>query len=128
MGFYQADNLVAVAMYQHWHETWSNWPRSLPMRDQYCCKAYRCRFSFWLSSSAHRFAFLPYPAACLPCASRVLLGVARAYPKRPWTYWLSPLCDLPVALRILRCALSHRHIWRNRTYVRRKGGMFEPLA
>ncbi len=35
MGFYQADNLVAVAMYQHWHETWSNWPRSLPMRDQY---------------------------------------------------------------------------------------------
>ena len=57
----------------------------------------------------------------------VLFGVARAYPKRPWSYWLSPLCDLPVTLRIIQFALRRRHSWRGRNYVRRKGGVFEPL-
>ena len=28
----------------------------------------------------------------------VLVGIARAYEQRPWTYWFSPLLDLPVAL------------------------------
>ncbi len=32
----------------------------------------------------------------------VLFGTARAYRRLPWTYWLSPLSDLPVALRIWR--------------------------
>jgi dolichol-phosphate mannosyltransferase len=58
----------------------------------------------------------------------VLFGLARAYPKKPWTYWLSPLCDLPVTLRIIQFALRRRHTWRGRIYVRRKGGVFEPLA
>jgi len=57
----------------------------------------------------------------------VLLGLARAYPKRPWSYWLSPLCDLPVTLRIIQFALRRRHSWRGRAYVRRKGGVFEPI-
>ena len=57
----------------------------------------------------------------------VLFGLARAYPKKPWTYWLSPLCDLPVILRIIQFALRRRHSWRGRTYMRRKGGVFEPV-
>ena len=57
----------------------------------------------------------------------VLFGLARAYPTKPWSYWLSPLADLPVILRIIQFALRKHHSWRGRTYVRRKGGTFEPL-
>jgi dolichol-phosphate mannosyltransferase len=56
----------------------------------------------------------------------VLCGTARAYVDRPWSYWLSPLCDLPAALRIIQSALTRRHTWRGRSYVRSKGGEFEP--
>ena len=35
IGFYESDGLVWVRMYEDWHETWRNWPRSLPTRDQY---------------------------------------------------------------------------------------------
>ena len=35
IGFYESNGLVDVKMYNSWRETWNNWPRSLPMRDQY---------------------------------------------------------------------------------------------
>ena len=58
----------------------------------------------------------------------ILFGVARAYPDRPWAYWLSPIADLPVVLRIIQFALRRRHRWRGRTYRRGKGGVFEPVG
>ena len=140
VGFYEADHLVDVAMYDQWRDTWRNWPRSLPMRDQY----------FGWREAAGLVGVLLFQALPLPllgiglvlggplwflliCGGLlalrvgVLFGVARAYPKRPWSYWLSPLCDLPVTLRIIQFALRRRHSWRGRNYVRRKGGVFEPL-
>ena len=142
VGFYEAEpGLVDVCMYASWRETWSNWPRSLPMRDQY----FGWREAMGLFSDLV-FQALPLPAIVLGIAFgaplwllliaglllsirvAVLIGAARAYPARPWTYWLSPLCDLPVVLRIIQFALRRRHRWRGRTYVRRKGGLFEPLA
>ncbi|MBA2286241.1 MAG: hypothetical protein H0W02_12210, partial [Ktedonobacteraceae bacterium] len=51
----------------------------------------------------------------------VLFGTARAYQRRPWSYWLSPLCDLPVAIQLGVSALRRRHTWRGRTLVR--GGL-----
>jgi dolichol-phosphate mannosyltransferase len=140
VGFYEADHLVDVAMYDHWRDTWRNWPRSLPMRDQY----------FGWREAAGLVGVLLFQALPLPllgvglalgaplwflliCSGflalrvGVLFGVARAYPKRPWSYWLSPLCDLPVTLHIIQFALRRRHSWRGRTYVRRKGGVFEPI-
>jgi len=57
----------------------------------------------------------------------ILIGTARAYPARPWTYWLSPACDLPVIVRILQFALRRRHRWRGRAYIRQPGGRFEPV-
>lgn len=141
VGFYEADDLVEVKMYDHWRQTWRNWPRSLPMRDQY----FGWREGADLAG-ALLLQSLPLPLFILGILFGVqswllgisgglaairlglLLGLARAYPKRPWTYWLSPLFDLPVALRILWCTLSRRHTWRGRTYVRRKGGVFEPLT
>lgn len=48
----------------------------------------------------------------------VLFGTARAYRCRPWSYWLSPLCDLPVAFKLGSSALRRRHTWRGRSIVR----------
>ena len=47
----------------------------------------------------------------------VLGGTARAYVRRPWTYWLSPLADLRGALAVWRSALRRRHVWRGRVLV-----------
>jgi dolichol-phosphate mannosyltransferase len=142
VGFYEADpGLIDVRMYGSGRETWNNWPRSLPMRDQY----FGWREAFGLVIILLLQA-LPLPAFVLGVAAGaplwfvslagfllairigILVGVARAYPARPWTYWLSPFCDLPVVLRIIEFAMRRRHSWRGRVYVRRKGGVFEPLS
>jgi len=141
VGFYEADALVEVAMYRHWRETWRNWPRSLPMRDQY--------FSWHEASGLLGVLLLqalPLPVfifgwifgaplwvligsgVLLLARIGLLCGMCRAYPDRPWSYWLSPLCDLPAVLRVLQSALARRHTWRGRSYVRRKGGKFEAVV
>jgi dolichol-phosphate mannosyltransferase len=127
-------------MYEGWHETWRNWPRSLPMRDQY----------FGFREAAGLLEVLLVQSAPLPLLalahalgapswfvvlnlilglSRIgmLIGTARAYERKPWTYWFSPILDLPVALRLLTSALKRHQVWRGRVYIRRAGGSFEPL-
>ncbi|MEO6163313.1 MAG: glycosyltransferase family 2 protein [Candidatus Binatia bacterium] len=141
IGFYESNGLVEVKMYDNWRETWNNWPRSLPMRDQY----FGWREAIGLLGVLVVQA-LPMPALILGALFRlplpllilagllsiirlgILFGVARAYPNRPWTYWLSPIADLPVILRIIQFALRRRHRWRGRTYRRGKGGVFEPVG
>jgi hypothetical protein len=44
----------------------------------------------------------------------ILVGMRRAYVSRPWSYWFSPLLDLPVALSLIRSAARHEHHWRGR--------------
>ncbi len=139
IGFYESDGLVWVRMYEDWHETWRNWPRSLPTRDQY----------FGWREATGLLEVLLVQSLPLPLLSiaytagasgwvvainlilgltrlGVLMGIARAYEWRPWTYWFSPLLDLPVALRLITSALRRRQVWRGRVYVRRDGGTFEP--
>jgi dolichol-phosphate mannosyltransferase len=141
IGFYESAGLVDVTMYDDWRAVWHNWPRSLPMRDQY----FGWRETMGIAGTL-LFQALPLPAfilgislgaplwlnlpAALLLSIRigVLLGTARSYPSRPWSYWLSPLADLPVVLRIIQLALRKRHSWRGRTYIRRKGGAFEPVT
>jgi dolichol-phosphate mannosyltransferase len=141
VGFYEAEpGLITVGMYASAKETWTNWPRSLPLRDQYfgwrqafqLCAALLLQASplpaliVAAGTSAPRW-FLLLTGSLLALRIGVLIGTARAYPARPWTYWLSPACDLPVALRILQCALRRRHSWRGRAYIRQPGGRFEPV-
>jgi dolichol-phosphate mannosyltransferase len=47
----------------------------------------------------------------------ILAGTRRAYEQPPATYWLSPLVDLPVSLRLWQSALQPKHTWRGRTLV-----------
>jgi dolichol-phosphate mannosyltransferase len=141
VGFYEArPGLVTVDMYATAKETWDNWPRSLPLRDQYF--GWPLAFAF---CAALLLQALPLPALIVAVAVSaplsvlvpagvllalrygILIGTARAYPARPWTYWLSPICDLPVALRILQSALRRRQSWRGRKYIRQPGGRFEPV-
>jgi hypothetical protein len=47
----------------------------------------------------------------------VLAGARRAYVHPPATYWLAPLLDLPVLLRIAFVALQRQVTWRGRVLV-----------
>lgn len=132
VGFYEAGDLVTTRMYEGARETWDNWPRSLPLRDRYAGAA------LWLGLLEVTVAqALPLPllavlrwrgpaprvliwavSAALAMRVGVLAGTSRAYVTRPWSYWLSPLCDLPVAVLLWRGAFRRSHTWRGRTIVR----------
>jgi dolichol-phosphate mannosyltransferase len=131
VGFYEAGDLVSVRMHESWRETWTNWPRSLTLRDAFA----RCGGWFGLAEVAIAQA-LPLPiAAALALAHAtaspafvvaailtivrfgVLAGSARAYVRRPWTYWLAPLADVPVLIALIAASLRRTHTWRGRVLV-----------
>ncbi|MCC7367490.1 MAG: glycosyltransferase [Chloroflexi bacterium] len=135
--FYETDGLVSVRMYDRWHEAWNGWTRSLPLRD---------RYTPWSSlvglAEVTLAQGLPLPllalllgrgpgargdTACrllvalnvllLVLRVGVLVGIRRAYSAPPWTFWLAPLADFPVALRLWASILKRRHTWRGRPLV-----------
>ena len=131
VGFYEAQGLIDVAMYDNVGETWRNWPRSLATRDALFGVAGwtgllevllvqalppHLLLTRWPTGVARRLNVL-----LLVVRLAMLVGMARAYPVRPWTYWLSPVLDLPAALALWRSALRQRHAWRGRIYARQKG-------
>jgi dolichol-phosphate mannosyltransferase len=135
IGFYEAGDLVSVKMYADWRDTWRNWTRSLPMHDRF--SGINTLFG-WLEVALVQGLPLPLMLFLLTARIRhswlmmlnsillamrigVLFGTARAYQRRPWSYWLSPLCDLPVAVKLARSAVQRRHVWRGRVLIR--GGM-----
>lgn len=136
VGFYETDGLVSVRMYADWRATWRDWPRSLPMRDRYS------GVSGWLGIAEialvqslplpflviSRIASLSMPRwitltnlALAITRLGVLAGTRRAYLTTPSSYWLSPLADLPVTVRIVMGAMKRRHIWRGRIIERDAG-------
>jgi len=132
IGFFEAPRLVAVKMYMSWREAWRNWPRSLPMRDQFTPLSSLVGLCEVTLAQA-----LPLPLFVLLWRVRgtprwmvavngilalirlgVLGGTARAYDRRPWSFWLSPLADLPVASRLWLSVVQRKHTWRGRVLVR----------
>ena len=104
IGFYESDGLVWVRMYEDWHETWRNWPRSLPIRDQYFGwrEAAGLLEVLLVQSLPLPLLFIAYTVGASGWVVAVnlilgltrlgvLMGIARAYEWRPWTYWFSPL-------------------------------------
>lgn len=136
VGFAEAGDLIRVRMYQSGWETLMNWSRSLPLRDDVIgwrwalgllevtlvqalpllvCSG---RFSAPREGSRALVRLLQaFNILLLLTRIGVLVGMARAYPRRPWTYWLSPLLDLPMALVLWWSALWPRHTWRGRPLV-----------
>ncbi len=135
VGFYEAGDLITVKMYEDWRDTWRNWSRSLPMHDRFSgihtlvgwlevvlVQALPLPLFLFLVAKHSRYRWLVLLESILTAMRiGVLIGTARAYLCRPWSYWLSPLCDLPVALELGRNALKRRHTWRGRVLVR--GGL-----
>jgi dolichol-phosphate mannosyltransferase len=134
VGFFEADDLITVKMYSDWRELWHNWSRSLPMHD-YLSGPYTALG--WLEVALVQALPLPCLLFLLIRRKRgllvvvngilaairigVLFGTSHAYKQKPWSYWLSPLCDLPVTLQLARMVLQRRHVWRGRVIVRQGG-------
>lgn len=128
-GFHEGGAIAETEMYRGWRDAWDNWSRSLPMRDRFVNRA-----ALLLLAEATLAQALPLPIALftrresgpaavlnralLVARLGVLAGTARAYPNRPWTYWLSPLADVPATLALWRSATRRHHTWRGRTIVR----------
>jgi hypothetical protein len=117
-------------MYTSWSDAWRNWTRSLPLRDRYSgragwvglaevalAQALPLPLLIWSRTSRSRFA-MAINSALLLMRLGVLAGTTRAYACRPWSYWLSPLVDLPAAVQLWRNTLRRHHVWRGRTVVR----------
>ncbi|MBX5458500.1 MAG: glycosyltransferase [Thermogemmatispora sp.] len=145
LAFVEGGPLASVEMYRTAGEAWQNWTRSLPLHD-HLSPAWHTLLG-WLEvllvqalplpllsllagallarGKRWRRAALPLPVAALGLNAGLLLlrlgalvGMRRAYRRTPWTYWLSPLCDLAVALQLGRQALRRRHRWRGRLVIR----------
>ncbi len=132
VGFYEAPGLIEVEMYQTASESWRNWPRSLPLPERQTAAATALQLGevtlvqalpFWVAILDGRLFSVGSVARTL---NRVLLlsrlgvlaGSRRAYGQMPMTYWLSPLVDLPAALRLWQSWLQRSHEWRGRTVKR----------
>ena len=122
VGFYEPDGLVSVEMYGGAGEAWRGWSRSLPMMDHR--HPWRSRLGMaevlivqalppWLLLASGGPVRRLNGALTLMRIG-VLAGAARAYVRRPWSYWLSPLVDLPVAVTLIVRSLQRRHTWRGR--------------
>jgi dolichol-phosphate mannosyltransferase len=131
VGFYELDDLVRVRMYEGWREAWRGWPRSLPLHD---------RFWGWSGRlgllEVALVQALPLPLLLLTAGRRprprlalavnsallglrlgVLAGTRRAYVRPRWSYWLSPLFDLPAAAALYLSLIRRRQLWRGRPMV-----------
>jgi dolichol-phosphate mannosyltransferase len=132
VGFYETGSLVDVEMYASWLELWQNWPRSLPMHDRYAGTSTLLGLTtvtlvqalpLWAALLGRR---LSYGGGLFVLLNRVLFamrigtlfGSARAYKQRPWTYWLSPVADGAVALKLWISFVRRRHTWRGRKITR----------
>ncbi len=129
IGFFEGGGLVEVEMHANGLDAWRNWPRSLPLRDRYATWQSDLGLTEtllvqaappYLLAAALRHGGLRSPVTQLELGLviarlGVLGGTARAYRSRPWTYWLSPLADLPVTLEIIRRSRQRTHTWRGRT-------------
>jgi dolichol-phosphate mannosyltransferase len=131
VGFYESDDLVSVEMYAGWRDAWDNWTRSLPMRDRFTERSSGVRLLEATFVQALPTWLAPYFAVSLGRAHPatmlnlglligrlgVLAGMSRAYRRRPWTYWISPLADIAVVARIWQMWGRRVHTWRGRALV-----------
>jgi dolichol-phosphate mannosyltransferase len=124
VGFVDGGDLVGVRMHASAAETWRNWGRSLPMPDV-TSPAWRAAdlAVVWLAQALPLARLLAGRGDALDAALAAVragthAGVARAYEpsSRGLLWWLAPLADVPVALRLTQATLRPERTWRGRTY------------
>jgi dolichol-phosphate mannosyltransferase len=122
IGFENAGSMLEVRMYESAAETWTGWGRSLMAPDVTgrAASAFDL-LTLWLVMA------LPIPRLVLRRGDRldVLLALVRlsllrgfvpGYRPRGLPFWLSPLADVPVMVRLTQSVLRPTRTWRGRTY------------
>jgi len=134
VGFYEAPGLVETHMYDNIAGLWNGWSRSLPVRDAWTPWNSLIGLTEVLLVQSLPLVLLPVAVrtwkrpgvglpflvieVCLVCMRiGVLIGMRRAYTTVRRFYWLSPLADVPVALKLWQSVLQKRHVWRGRRLV-----------
>jgi dolichol-phosphate mannosyltransferase len=125
VGFLDVTGCFDVRMHVSAGEVWRNWGRSLPMADVASWPGKAADLAVvWLALA------LPLPRLLARRGDRLdvalaavrlglLAGTAGAYRERGPAYWLSPLADMPAALRLTWGTLRPGTTWRGRTYAGR---------
>ena len=122
IGFEAAGSMLDVRMYETAAETWTGWGRSLMAPDVtgVAENAFDL-LTLWLVMA------LPLPRLLLrrgDALDVVLLavrlaihaGFTRGYRPLGLPFWLSPLADVPVMVRLTQSVLRPTRTWRGRTY------------
>ncbi len=133
LGFYEGAELSLVRMYGSGRECWSNWPRSLPLRDESTraldlaidlatvvavqALPLATVLAMFLARRPTTSLFFRLNLALALARLGVLAGTRRAYAPVSHAYWLAAFMDLPCALRLVRAAFARRQRWRGRTLV-----------
>lgn len=141
VGFYETDVPVVVQMYGSAQEVWANWPRSLVMRDHHAggvallplaqvvmLQAAPLPLLLLALIGGWPLWFLLVQAVLLVSRIGVLAGVNGSYARRDASFWLSPLLDMPVALRLLAAQFQRRLVWRGRVYLRGRDGTITAVS
>jgi len=124
VGFLDGTGAVDVRMHDRARDAWRDWGRSLPMPDVTAPLATAVDLAVvWLAQALPLWRLVARRSDVLDVVlvlARLgtLAGLRRAYATRGAAFWLSPLADLPVAVRLTVGALVPGRRWRGRTYPR----------
>lgn len=122
VGFVDASTGLAVRMHDTGRQTWRAWGRSLPLVDVTTPAWLAVDLAtVWAAQGLPLVRMLAgrgdaVDVVALALRLGTLVGTAPAYVRRGAAYWLSPLADLPVAVRLTKAALRPERSWRGRRY------------
>jgi dolichol-phosphate mannosyltransferase len=122
IAFHDGADLIEVDMHDSAREAWREWGRSLALPDVTPPAWQAADLAVvWLALALPPLKLLARRASAIDLALLAvrwsLLGpLRRSYARRGPPYWLSPLADPAVALRLTQSALRPARTWRGRTY------------
>lgn len=120
--FHDGGGLIDVDMHESVEETWREWGRSIALPDV-TSPAWRAADVGvvwltlglpWLRLAARRAGRLD--VALLGLRLLMTAAFAPSYARRGLPYWLSPLADVPAAVRLTWSAVRPARRWRGRSY------------
>ena len=122
VGFLDAGPALTVAMHADAKDAWRGWGRSLPLGGVASKREQAEGLGIvWLAQALPLVRLLSGRGDLLDGVMALarlgtLAGTRRAYDNPSRAYWLSPLADVPVALRLTQSTLRPERTWRGRTY------------
>jgi dolichol-phosphate mannosyltransferase len=122
VAFVDGGRLLSVRMHASGAEVWHQWGRSIAMADVTHPADQAVNLAVvWLAMAAPLPRVLarratPIDWLLLAVRLAMLSATTRAYERRSPVYWLSPLADVAVAVRLTLSAVRPTTTWRGRTY------------